>query len=212
MAAPNLVVATFVTTRMILQDFDDEQIADLKRTWYIAAASGTPTYADLVAELGAALGAAYSPLLSDHAQVLGMMARQASPTVLDNWTVSAWDHIPGTGGAARLPDQCSYLITLRTDYIGKEYAGREYVPFPPTEANDDGSVAGGFQTDLSTLAGLLASPYSLSVGGRTATIRPVAKPGGTFSSLAEFTHYEAHSQFATQRRRGAFGRFNAPPI
>lgn len=209
---PNLVVATFVKTRMIIQDVDNEQIADLGRQWYVQTVSGTPTYADVVAELGAALAAAYTGLLSDHCDVLGCMARQVSPVVLDNWTVSTWDKVPGTGGATRLPDQVAYLISLKSDSIGKKYMGREYVPFPPTEANDDGSVETTYLTDLQALGAILSSPYSLSVGGRTATLNPVAKAGGAFSSLAVLTHYEAHNQFATQRRRGAFGRFNVPPI
>lgn len=118
----------------------------------------------------------------------------------------------GTAGANILPTQSCGLITLRSTTLGKIGAGRTYVPFPSTTDNEaNGSPTVGYVTRLLDLGDFLVTNLPIVQGGITGTFRPCLYRGGV--DVPRFVEERvARDAWATQRRRGAFGRLNAAPF
>lgn len=111
-----------------------------------------------------------------------------------------------------LPTQTCGLISLYTDTLGKTGQGRMYVPFP---AQDSIDASGGpnalYLVDLEDLGAELISNKVVIAGAVTGTFAPVLYiPGGV--PPKPIIKYIRRDAFATQRKRGAFGRLNANPF
>jgi hypothetical protein len=118
----------------------------------------------------------------------------------------------GSDLADLLPTQSCGLISLYTDTLGKTGQGRVYVPFPSIDSIDlNGTPDNLYLVDLDVLAQSLIAPHIVPGGGVTATFTPVLYiPGG--EPPKPIIRYIVRDAFATQRRRGAFGRLNASPF
>lgn len=120
----------------------------------------------------------------------------------------------GTGNNAShaLPSQDCGLVSLYTDILGKTGQGRIYTPFPPVDALEtDGTVTVAFQGILDDVGAYMITPRVVTDGGITATFNAcLYTPGGDPPKL--FTSYIVRGAFATQRKRGAFGRLNQRPF
>lgn len=111
-----------------------------------------------------------------------------------------------------LPTQTAGLITKRTAVPGRRGRGRAYIPFPTESYND----ANGLPTNAyMTPAGALAFSISQSVLVGTLIDGNYLDPvilhrdtGGTSDILATL----ARQKWATQRRRGSYGRPNVSPF
>jgi hypothetical protein len=118
----------------------------------------------------------------------------------------------GSDAGELLPTQSCGLISLYTDTLGKTGQGRVYVPFPAQDSIDStGSPDALYLTDLTTLATSLIAPHVVPAGAVTGTFTPVLYiPGG--EPPKPIIRFVVRDAFATQRRRGAFGRLNANPF
>jgi len=118
----------------------------------------------------------------------------------------------GSDAGDLLPTQTTGLISLYSDTLGKAGQGRVYVPFPAQDSIDSlGSPDALYLVDLTNLGTQLVSPQAVIAGGITATFVPVLYiPGGT--PPKPIIKFIVRDAFATQRRRGAFGRLNAAPF
>lgn len=129
---------------------------------------------------------------------------------------------PGTAALGALPLQVSGLLGTGTAFSSRHTRGRIYIPFPAddfTDANGDINIAG--QTILATLANAYGANLNLGAGANTAvmnlTVRskvlhlgpPVLPPTITYNVVTVVT---ARTKFATQRRRGQYGRLNPLPF
>lgn len=208
---PNLTMSSIIVTRFICQDPDQEQVSDQKRNWIVTALTGSVTWAAAVGAIDAAVGPFLGPCLNDHALYLGTLLRQQSPTVTDGWAIANASPVTGTGGANRMPGQVCGLIRLKTGGYGRRYEGRFYVPFPATDANVNGEVSAGYSSDMGDLGAWLTAPITITSGG-SATLTPVLVPSSGAIASLPWTTYVVPGVFATQRRRGAYGRFNLAPI
>jgi hypothetical protein len=125
----------------------------------------------------------------------------------------------GTAAGNNLPNQASGLISIRTQLAGPKYRGRAYIPFPAASNAD-------VQGDLTPAAAVLLQAIATAVNTNT-----VFGGGGNTSTLAlcvrhrtnkgvkpalfgyqEAVTATADQLFATQRRRGQFGRSNPLPF
>jgi len=118
----------------------------------------------------------------------------------------------GTGGVGLMPTQASGLISFYTKTLGKQGQGRMYVPFAsPDCLSVDGSPTVGYQTDLDNLGAFLSSDVVVGAGAVTGTFAPVMYQGGVAPTLF-IDSFKSHNAFATQRKRGAFGKTNSLPF
>jgi hypothetical protein len=152
------------------------------------------------------------PMLGDGADYYGCQVYYLTPTPPLPRPEPIVDTVPGTGGVGILPTQTSGLISLYSNDLGRSGQGRVYVPFPaPGDANDDGTPTAGYMTKLNALKNALTTNQTVPSGGAVGTFSPVLYvPGGPPPKL--ITYGIARDAWATQRRRGAYGRVNANPF
>ena len=149
----------------------------------------------------------YTQLLSEHALFEGTSCQRVSPDETSTYA-STDAGIPGESVGDLLPRQVSGMITLYSPLIGRKNRGRCYVPFPGEAANDvDSTPVAGYVTVLQELADLLAAPQDISAGSATATLVPVIRHADA-TSETQLDRGVARDKWATQRRRGSYGRAN----
>lgn len=142
--------------------------------------------------------------LNTEAVFLGVNIQQILPT-LGLPVKSTLLTAVGGGAGVVLPKQVAGLITKRTDFGGRRYRGRMYVPFPGESDNDaTGVPTADYRTRLQALAIKMIS--TLTVG--TATFVPVVFQRGAPTLSAQITSYSVRSKWANQHRRGDFGALN----
>ncbi len=122
---------------------------------------------------------------------------------------------PGTGGAGYIPTQNSGLIQWHSGLGGKRGRGRSYMPFPATlDTSPTGLTSTDYRLRMSQVADIFVTPFNLfnvGAGGGTMDVGPCTSytlpPSGVPYRLNSYT---IANGFATQRRRGYFGRPNFP--
>lgn len=127
-----------------------------------------------------------------------------SVTVINNANTGS-----GTAGTQLLPTQTCGLVGKLTPFAGRKNRGRCYVPFP---AEDDNAATGtptvGYATRLGLLANEFIKTYTVSDGiGGSWDLIPVLMNESTGLTI-DVTSHILRQKWATQRRRGAFGRPN----
>lgn len=119
----------------------------------------------------------------------------------------------GAAAAGDLPTQLAGLLTFRSNLVGRRGLGRGYVPFPATaQFTGTGAIlsAAGL-TALGNIATVLLAPLTFGTGGNTSTI-VFGVYSKKFGQIGTIIQVPTHASFATQRRRGAFGKVNAQPF
>lgn len=152
------------------------------------------------------------PLISNEATYYGTQVRVMNPIGPpprpDNTVANT---APGTGGAGLMPTQASGLISWYTDLLGKQGQGRTYIPFPsPTQNATDGTPIAGYISMLGNLASYLRNNIVITVGGIAGTFEKVLYQGGIATPLF-VDNATLRDAWATQRRRGAYGKANKNP-
>jgi hypothetical protein len=193
-----------------------QQSAVQRRYWRVFAnpVPGLATFDDVAAEVSSLVAIRYKTLMANGAKYLGTRVRRVSPVGLDQWGVSVVGAGDGTAGAVAAPGQVAGLITFLSPFLGKSGEGRMYVPFPAlADIVGDGSARPAYVVALTSLAGKFTLP--LSVVGPTGGTWELDAALWSPSAPAEWkniTDSRASSVFATQRRRGAYGRLNRLPF
>lgn len=127
----------------------------------------------------------------------------------------------GPGGAAPpdLPRQTCGLISWLTAFSGRQYRGRTYWAFPATGMNaTDGVPTPAYLTSLANIAtaiqGITGFTNTGSTGNAAAQMiilhRQTKHPPLPVNTPV--TGYIIRPKWATQRRRGSYGRANQSPI
>jgi hypothetical protein len=201
----------------------DAEQASVNTIWYQVAATGASaaTDQDVADERSATLAPLMKALLGNVAIFRGAQVMihanmpphlQLTAPVFQNGQQGA-----GTAGAIMLPRQTSGLISFQTASPGVKNRGRFYVPFPSDNNNTTpGAPSALYITNLTNLAAQINSGLALVTAGRTATlvriIRHFPDKNGITFPPTPVTGGGGNIRWATQRRRGSFGRFNGSPI
>lgn len=192
----------------------DEEQAGLMVHHYLAS-NQTGVGGDL-RQLALILDGAFAPvmkaIMTNSANYVGVGVRRIFPTVSVE-LIETGNFGGGSAGAEGMSRQTSGIITLKTDFPGRSFRGRKYVPFP-AEAD---SVSWGFPS-TSYMARLDNVRNELGLG------RAASGPGvgdaifmspavwsRTFSVATPMTSSKGKQLWATQRRRSSFGRANIAP-
>lgn len=158
--------------------------------------------------LASRFSAIYPSLISAAAEFRGVIVQKVRPLPAGMPFLSTSAAVPGNNPTDPLPGQVAGLISLRTAFSGRRFRGRAYIPFPAEEHNDSDSTPTGFYlTNLTTLAQAMVNPIGITDGGATESYVPAVyhKEDGTATFI---TSAVVNDGWATQRRRGVFGRPN----
>lgn len=122
----------------------------------------------------------------------------------------------GTAVGNPLPTQVCGMISRRTDYSGRAYRGRLYMPFPTTTfADTNGLPTTAYQNALSTyvLDAENTNGLVLTAAPNNITLMPILWHKIGTAAPAPITGHEYPVKFGTQRRRGSYGKANfSPPM
>jgi hypothetical protein len=191
--------------------WNDQIGVNVRRFRLEMAPSVQVSLSDLASAVSTAYGVVYVDVLAGDAEYRGAGVRRiltlATPT---EWSSSGSGQ--GTGPSTVAPPQTAGLISLRSDFPGRQGRGRAYLPFPDKAHV---SATAGISAAYLAAAGDLGTTFiRLPLGD----ILPVSV---TLVGIARFdvgailvpwTSRIIRSGWATQRRRSYFGARNIPPI
>lgn len=186
-----------------------DQFGLITRHWLCTATGGASiTDIELVKALDARITAGFKSILCDQATYNFTRVRRVRPIPPTLPVDDATSAGPGTDASEMLPKQVSGIISHTTQFAGKRYRGRNYIPFPTEDSNDTAGIpTNAYLTTLTTWKNVYFVTLNVVGAAGTATFEPVIyhrdldttdRINGTF----------ARSVWATQRRRGDFGRTN----
>jgi hypothetical protein len=214
-----VLVGDICVSQVIIYVAASQQTAVLNRYWRADSivAPGVVTDADLALQLDGRWAARYKAAIFNAARFNGTRVRILyRPPAFPNFSWQVFNGAAGLGtaGVIALPEQVSGLITLLTDTIGRHGEGRQYVPFPSATNNSgDGIPDAGYEVVLNALANTLVSPLNVIGGtGGNLLFNPVIFPRAAIALYRVLTASRVVPAWATQKRRGSYGRFNTPPF
>lgn len=183
--------------------------------WKTVAEAGVgASLADIALKMNDTFAPLYKPAITGAARYRGVGVTLILPppataeitnTVLDG---------AGTAGVMAAPTQTSGIITIKDGLAGRAHRGRIYIPFPDQiSVSPTGGNTLAYEASLNTLLGAFGANQTCGVGGNTTTLQlgifhrlPV--PG----NATVVTFLTTPDKFATQRRRGEYGRPNVLPF
>jgi len=212
---PNLAVNDIVQVTAVMR-LDDQIGLNVfhYRIVAVGAASPLSLVIDQLEAFGTPTSTRYKNLLSAEAEFRGYLVRRIHPTY-----GAEYADVAGAGDGAvagdALPRQTSGLISKKAAVPGRRKGGRFYIPFPSEGDNDvDGIPTDEYFTRLGLLADNLWQ--SLATGAFTADpcIAKIRSVAGVTTVIETrlISRCKPVQAWATQRRRGSFGRINTSPI
>lgn len=193
---------------------DNEQIGVNVVHYEVASIVSAPTYEDMASALSSAIAAAYKPWLHEDAAYAGLKVRRILTLLSPMPWFSSNQNGLGTGGAP-MPRQLSGLIRKRINAAGPKGRGRFYAAFPGSEMGDGRSVSAAGIAQLGLIEDALfnqGTNLTVSAGGSgTVVLTPMILARVPAPSFSPIIQTSISGEFATQRRRGFFGRANALP-
>lgn len=192
------------------------QTAVVKRDWQCTLITGGSNIdsGSILADFALAMSGFLKDLMTEDALYYGAQLYYQTPVGPKPRPESSIAHQgPGNEAAHALPTQDCLLLSLYTDILGKTGQGRTYTPFPSTnflgiDAHPDPVVV---VPRLDNLGDFLLAPRIVTNGGISATFRcSLYVPGG--APPKPFTSYISRTAWATQRKRGDYGRLNKAPF
>jgi len=196
-----------------LWSHDEEQAAVNTFYYKVTAVGGLiATLEDFAANFSSFVSTEYVALLNQQAIFDGVLAQVVFPLPLMVHVVNTSDAGPGTGGINGAARQVAGLVQWGTPLAGPGGRGRTYLPFTSTiDSETFGKPTGAYITSASQFATKVSTFTSVSTGGRTATVAfGIKKRNAGVITLV--TTGGISSKWATQKKRGSFGRPNSSPF
>ena len=208
-------VDTTMVAKVQIFTFDTTQVG-INTLWYkVTAVGGTPaTDQDIADVADAFFGGSIKPLLNNNAEYRGIRVQMylaIAPIPLFVDVVSTNSAGVGTGGPTSLPKQSSGIISWYTNLPRQANRGRSYIPFPAAEHDSgDGFPDAPYVTALNALRGQIRAFNGTTTGGRTCSLQQVLFKRFT-KTFEPVVIGLARPLWATQRRRGSYGRPTGVP-
>lgn len=182
--------------------------------WLVSGTTAPPpTEQEVVNFYNGTVGPLVHPLLNNQAYYVGSTIQVVRPLPMGNLWRSEQVAFTGTAGASALPKQCSGIISKYGAVSGQEHRGRVYVPFPSESDNSSlGAPENAYVTRLRTLRDFLFTNQVLTLSvipliAITLAPRLYHRTDGTHEQVVTSL---ARQKWATQRRRGDYGKVNPP--
>jgi len=167
---------------------------------------------DVAAAAAEEFSTLYAPVIATPCHFRGVRVRRIHPTETA-WVQNVAFDTAGSAGADIMPKQVAGLISLKSNVPGRAGLGRVYMPFPAEQSNDTDATPTA--TYITNLAAVAAKFVQLNVANPTPAVMQMeglvlnraVPPDSGIIILAT-----AQDKWATQRRRGDYGRINTSPI
>ncbi len=197
--------------------------AAVNTSWYLVSGVGSPaaTDADVASFMDNLIAPFMKPLIHNVSRYQGVQAIICSGTAPNkavNVPASAITNAGvGTGGAVPMAGQVCGILRFQTILAGSAGRGRWYLPFPSQTADSGGgSASAAYIAAGMSLGNVVGVDQPITVGGRTATLLRVIRHGKNKAEIypppTPVNSFSVDNTWATQKRRGSFGRHNVSPI
>lgn len=157
-------------------------------------------------------GPQYRGLLSEDAHYDGVALRMLPfGGIPSDWQSKLEAGVGGVVGPL-LPKQSCGLLSLRSTALGRRGRGRVYIPFPSEEDNVTGGIPSvDYVVRVEVLSDTIAEAAFVGAVPNVTTLTPMlfSRDTGVYTPIVATL---ARSLWATQRRRGDFGKQNVSPI
>lgn len=215
MPSVSLAVGNIVTFRIWCTDAEQASVNTLRYQVISQTGSGG-TLLQAATAFDAGISAIMTTLLNNNAEYKGVQA-YVNQVPLPAPAVSTTGTGFGTGGANAMSRQTAGLIGWKTNFAGPAFRGRMYIPFPSTSEDAVGGVPSTvYTTDLDNFATALISFGTVGSGGNTSTLQFVIAhtvgKSGIRPAPSVIASGAGTGKWATQKRRGSYGRANSSPI
>jgi len=180
---------------------------------------------ELCAAFSAWVASAYKAVMTQEADFRGCGLQNLGDGLVGTWpSIEVYSDSGkgvGTVTGTALPKQTCGIITKRTVIAKRLGRGRMYVPFPGEADNlDHGIPSTSYVDRLTTLASKVLANFSISTAGEGLnTLQPLLRGDLTPANTTDGTwmwnpivDYTPRPRWATQRRRGDYGRQNEFPV
>lgn len=215
MAGQNIDLGDIMLSQVICYNPIEQQVAVLNRYWsaQVPTGVGNVTFQDLATFLDGAWANAYINIMGNDANYQGTRVRRVWPPNTDAWRDETSNAGAGTAGTTMLPTQTCGLARLFSDTLGKHGEGRQYIPFPAAANNDPHGVPNaGYKTLVTNIIAVLAQIQTVSGSGSKQFQFWPSLYNHVSNVPTLITAGLPAVSWATQKRRGAYGRANLPPI
>jgi hypothetical protein len=192
--------------------------------YYLCTANGAAPGLDSDAAVNAeaSLAPVFKAIMTNNATFRGVTAQIVQPPPLPTAAPSTALAGVGTAGNTALPAQTCGIIHWPTPLAGRRGRGRTYLPFPDNADNPNASPpvpSAAYVGRANAVAAAVIGLISFGLGARSSTVqlalyrrpRPHAVPPVSYA-VTPMLAGSAEAKWATQRRRGDFGRLNSSPI
>lgn len=193
--------------------FDGTQLSLNVLYYQVTAQAGLGATAQQIADdADASFAASIKAAAADTATYLGCLAQRVLPLPVGVVGKGTTNTGAGTGGAICMPRQVAGLISKNTAQGGRRGRGHAYIGFVPVAAvQGDGAPTAAYLLLLADIATIISTPLSSGGGGNTSVLTPGIY-SKKFTGFFPYTLVGRETAFATQRRRGAYGRPNISPF
>jgi len=168
------------------------------------------------AAVAAALNTVYAPrykaCLSEQARYRGVSVQRIKPLPATFPQIVTSSDGVGTVTGDMMSTQTSGIISSQTNFAGAKYRGRVYIPFPGEDDNDVlGVPENAYVTNIDDLGDELFTSTIIGTAPNETTLVPgiYHRADQTFTDI---TNFVARQKWATQRRRGSYGKTNPTPF
>jgi len=165
----------------------------------------------LAAALDALFAQLFKNVMSNSATYRGVSCQRISPTPKTVPAISTTGAGLGVDESELLPAQTCGIITKRTDFAGRRFRGRVYVPFPAESSNVENLPTADYKSNLAALGAVMLDDVAAGSDPNTSTMSPVLFHRAT-TTATPITSIVAKRLWGTQRRRGNYGQLNPIPF
>lgn len=189
------------------------QLSENQTHWIVQTLVGGGVSAQAIANFfDSAFSPLFTSLMGTDSDYIGTRVQKIWPLPLQVAAISFAAAAPGgPGTGVTLPTQVAGLMSLRTAEAGRHGRGRMYLPFPGVTLNLDGSPTAAYSIAAASLSAMLMTPQVVSAGAASTTL-----VCGVFDRVSKvltpIVSAVASLEWATQRRRGAYGASNPRPF
>lgn len=189
-----------------------DQTAVTVRHYRISGTGPGGTDVQLATALGNGFPTFFKDVTSAVAQYRGLSVQLIDPGPKTQAVFNTTGAGAGDVAGEALPPQTAGVITLRTQFAGRQYRGRAYSPFPGEADNSGGGgLTPAALSRMQALADEFVATFDFGTNAGEAIATPVvySRKFGTSEPVLQGI---ARSGWGTQRRRGFFGQQNISPI
>lgn len=200
--------------RVALASFCENQLAiNILHYRVSAIVTGVVDLQDVADAFSGGLGPSLADCMNISADFRGVMCNRIHPAPLSVQAISTVGQQAGTVAGDAMSKQTSGIITWQTSLAGRSNRGRTYVPFPGEADNDAaGHPTAGYVARLNLFGADVMLTTVVTNGANSVTFIPIVLRRNSVATSQAILAKRANVKWATQRRRGDYGRANTLPF